>query len=690
MEPVIDAKRSALINFKRDPSQRNKTTLRAARNKVQQTARHCANNYWLQLCQSIQTSSDTGNIRGMYDGIKKATGPTIKKTAPLKTKSGEVITDSNKQMERWVEHYLELYSTENTITDQALDTIETLPVMTELDSEPTEDDLSKAIDSLKNGKAPGKDAIPPEVIKHGKHALLHHLHVLLLLCWKEGTVPQDMRDANIVTLYKNRGDRSDCNNYRGISLLSVVGKVFARVALTKLQILAERTLPESQCGFRTGRSTIDMIFSVRQLQEKCREQRRPLFIAFIDLTKAFDLVSRRGLFNLLEKIGCPPKLLSVISSFHNNMKGTVNYDGATSVPFDIHSGVKQGCVLAPTLFSIFFSMMLSYAFNTSTEGVFLHTRADGKLFNLARLRAKTKVRHVVIREMLFADDAALVTYTMEDLQQLIDKLSHACKEFGLTISIKKTKVMGQGIVSPPSINIDNVTLDAVDSFTYLGSTIESNLSLDAEINTRIAKAAAVMSKLNRRVWQNNNLTQMTKLCVYQACVLSTLLYSSEAWTTYTRQEKKLNSFHLRCLRRILDISWQDKITNTEVLECASSFSMYTLLSQRRLRWLGHVHRMANGRIPKDMLYGELVTGTRTVGRPYLRYRDTCKRDMKVAGINTTTWEAAADDRGHWRAVVKAGMKRGEENRSVHEAVKREKRKQKSSHPAHPPQPTIYI
>ena len=174
--------------------------------------------------------------------------------------------------------------TENTIPDQALDTIKTLPVMTELDTEPTEDDLSKAIDSLKNGKAPGKDAIPPEVIKHGKHALLHHLHVLLLLCWREGTVPQDMRDANIVTLYKNKGDRSDCNTYRGISLPSVVGKVFARVALTKLQILAERTLPDSQCGFRTGRSTIDMIFSVRQLQEKCREQRRPLFIAFIDLT----------------------------------------------------------------------------------------------------------------------------------------------------------------------------------------------------------------------------------------------------------------------------------------------------------------------------------------------------------------------------------------------------------------------
>ena len=88
-------------------------------------------------------------------------------------------------------------------------------------------------------------------------------------------------------------------------------------------------------------------------------------------------------------------------------------------------------------------MMLSYAFNTSTEGIFLHTRADG---NLARLRAKTKVRHVVIREMLFADDAVLVTHTIEDLQQLIDRLSHACKEFGLTISIKKQMLWAKALL----------------------------------------------------------------------------------------------------------------------------------------------------------------------------------------------------------------------------------------------------
>ena len=129
----------------------------------------------------------------------------------------------------------------------------------------------------------------------------------------------DMRDAKITTLFKNKGERSDCNNYRGISLLSVIGNVFAKVILIRLQKLAERVYPDSQCGFRAGRSTIDMVFSLCQLQEKCRGQQMPLYIAFIDLTKAFDLVSRDGLFQILPKIGCLPKLQSIIESFHTNI-----------------------------------------------------------------------------------------------------------------------------------------------------------------------------------------------------------------------------------------------------------------------------------------------------------------------------------------------------------------------------------
>ena len=257
---------------------------------------------------------------------------------------------------------------------------------------------------------------PPDFIKHCKTTLLLPLHEVFCQCWQEGAVPQDMRDSKIITLYKNKGERNDCNNYRGISLLSIVGKVFARVILMRLQKLAERIYLESQCGFRAGRSTIDMIFSLRQLQEKCREQHMPLCVAFIDLTKAFDLVSRDGLFKVLPKIGCPPKLQSMVESFDTDTKGTVQLNGSSSEPFKIRSGVKQRCVLDPTLFGIFFGLLLKHAFDTTTEGIYLRTRSDGRLFNLARLRAKTKAREILIRDMLFADDAAVVAHTHEELQ----------------------------------------------------------------------------------------------------------------------------------------------------------------------------------------------------------------------------------------------------------------------------------
>ena len=323
-----------------------------------------------------------------------------------------------------------------------------------------------------------------------------------------------MRDAKIITLYKNKGERSDCNNYRGISLLSIVGKAYARVLLSRLQLLADRVYPEAQCGFRAARSTIDMVFSVRQLQEKCREQRQPLYLAFIDLTKAFDLVSRDGLFALLQKIGCPPKLLSLIVSFHEDMQGTVQFDGTNSDPFSIKNGVKQGCVLAPTLFGIFFSLLLKYAFDDSEDGVYIHSRSNGGLFNLARLRSKTKVLKILIRELLFADDAALATHSEEAMQRLISRLAAACNEFGLTISLKKTEIMLQDVSNTPNISIGEHTLNIVDKFTYLGSTIANNLSLDSELSTRIGKASSSMARLTKRVWENNMLTINTKMQVH--------------------------------------------------------------------------------------------------------------------------------------------------------------------------------
>ena len=165
----------------------------------------------------------------------------------------------------------------------------------------------------------------------------------------------------------------------------------------------------------------------------------------------------------------------------------------------------------------------------------------------------------------------------------------------------------------------------MEDFSYLGSIISSNLSLDTELNKRIGQAAAVLALLRKRIWDNTMLTISNKMKVYQACVLSTLLYSSKTWTLYSCQESRLNTFHLRCLRRILGITWQDCVPNKDVAQ-AGLPSMFAFPNQRRLGWLGHVSRMKDGRIPKDILYSKLTTGTRPVGRPSLRFKVVFKRD----------------------------------------------------------------
>ena len=228
----------------------------------------------------------------------------------------------------------------------------------------------------------------------------------------------------------------------------------------------------------------------------------------------------------------------------------------------------------------------------------------------------------------------------------------------------------------PVISIHDYELDAVCKFTYCGSTITDNLSLDAEIDKGIGKAASSLARRTARVWTSPKLSVKTNMAVYIACVISTLLYGSDTWTTYAGS--RFNTFHLRSIRRILGISWLDKVTNADVLSRAGLPSMYTLLRQRRLRWLGHIRRLDDGRIPKYILNGELALGRRTTGHPLLRYKHVCVRDMKAVDIDTMSWEGPAADRTKWRISIKQHLKTGKDKLMTDAADKRAPTKEGTS------------
>ena len=248
-------------------------------------------------------------------------------------------------------------------------------------------------------------------------------------------------DALIVTIYKEKGDRSDCGNHRGISLLSIAGKILAKTFLNKLKKISENVLPERHCGFRAERFTSDMISSLRQLQERAVEQQTPLYMVFVDFSKAFDAVGRETLWRVIRIYGCPARLINMIRQFHDEISGRVSIGGDISQPFYINRGVKQGCVLAPTLFTLCLAAVLDTMSHSIAKGVYIHTRMDGKLFNLARPKARTKVRAVCIRDPLYADDSALVATDSADIQETVESFLRAAKQFGLKINTTKTELI---------------------------------------------------------------------------------------------------------------------------------------------------------------------------------------------------------------------------------------------------------
>ena len=204
-----------------------------------------------------------------------------------------------------------------------------------------------------------------------------------------------------------------------------------------------------------------MIFSARQVQEKCREQGRDLCLAFIDLTKAFDSVNREVLWACLARLGCPPKVVNITRQLHEGMKGCVLYDGEQSGSFNINTGAKQGCVIAPTLFSIFLAAFISLAAVDQAKGVDIIYRTDGELFNMRRLKAKTKVKATSIVDLQYADDCAIAAHTEADLQNTLDAFSEAYQLLGITVNVTKTKVLFQPAqpltATAPNIDIEGTT-----------------------------------------------------------------------------------------------------------------------------------------------------------------------------------------------------------------------------------------
>ena len=286
-----------------------------------------------------------------------------------------------------------------------------------------------------------------------------------------------------------------------------------------LRLLCEEIafLPESQCGFRKARNTVDMVFTAKVIQQSCREKQVPLYLAFLDIAKAYDSVHRQTLWKILEAIGIPPTMLTLFKLLYGETKYRVKLMGKFSDPFLVKQGLKQGCPAACLLFNIYFSVIIHVCHEKlSDKGVQIRFRLNGDIFDIQKLKAESKISKITIAELLFADDAALCALNEQDLQLMVLVFYETFIEFGLELAIEKTEVMMQKATKDeeresPKICINENLLKVSHKFKYLGCQLQDDATNSAEIAWRISQSTAAFSKLYQRVWKKRHISLKTKV-----------------------------------------------------------------------------------------------------------------------------------------------------------------------------------
>jgi hypothetical protein len=457
----------------------------------------------------------------------------------------------------------------------------------------TMDEVRVAIRKLKNNKAAGMDNILAEYLKNGGEPMVTSLTNICNKVWKAEEVPEDWKNGLIIPLPK-KGDLTRCTNWRGISLLSIPGKVMATVLLNRMRTAIDEILRPNQAGFRPGRSCCEQIFTLRQIVDKCLAWQKPVLMNFIDFSKAFDCIHRESLWNIAAKYGIPDKIINIMKSFYRGSRCAVLVDGVLSEFFEIHSGVRQGCVLSPLLFGIVMDWILKTAMK---ERAGLEWVDGGKLSDLD-----------------FADDVALLHDSWEGMQTLTSSLEEVAKKFGLVINVVKTKIMTVGNwTSTVKIKVGSQEVEECQEFCYLGSTINNDGGCDREIVVRLGKANSTFGRLGR-IWASRKISTRVKVRLYNSLVLAVLLYGAETWPMTKSTTRKLEAAHHRWLRKILHITWKNKVTNEKVRELTQQGNLEDTIRERRLRWTGHVMRMDTRRIARQATNWKPADGRRRPGR----------------------------------------------------------------------------
>lgn len=352
----------------------------------------------------------------------------------------------------------------------------------------------------------------------------------------------------ICPLHK-KGDQLVCKNYRGITLLNTIYKVLSNVLYERIRPYADKCVGAYQAGFQKGRSIVDQVFTLRQILEKTREHNIGTYHLFIDFKSAYDSVIRSKLYQAMDELQIPPKIIRMVKATMAKVICRVRVQDELSEPFETDRGIRQGDSLACFLFNLALEKAIRQL-GVNSRGTILY-----------------KSTHLLV----YADDIDIIARSVVDLKENFINIEKAAREIGLEINEEKTKVF-ISITSEKTarrigqnLTIGDYNFEMVNAFMYLGTNIDNENNVNKEIKRRIMSASKCAHGLSKHL-RSHFLSRKTKIKIYRTLIKPVLTYACETWTINKRDEHLLGTFERKILRKIfggnnIDDVWYRRCNN---------------------------------------------------------------------------------------------------------------------------------
>ena len=643
---------------------KNHSEIRNVRKKIKLRRQQLLNEFYGKRAEAINSATEAHNVSREYAESKKY---------KMHQKSSSTTIPKQKLHDHFSAHFnvgdiempIELQQPENSCLkdclNQATDVNETPP--------DTEEVLTN-MEKLKSGKCSGIDDIKMESLKYGTGStrLVLFIVTLLQLIWTCLVVPSIWTQAIISCIFKNKGAHSDASNHRAISITATLGRLLPMIIINRLQAIYNIILDQNQYGFRSNSGCDDAIFIVKNVMERSGEK---MYIAFVDLTAAYDKIPRHLLFRVLDiRLGCI-HLVSLVKSIYI---GTTAKIKGLSKSFIVNSGCRQGGIESPFIFNIFLDTVCRILDSELTRalGDSYGIKYDYRIPNEASNRKQRSECPLHgwerIKRVLYADDMCIIFRNKEALQKGLEIMESVFCRYGLILSRKKTETMvvngdDDETWSPSLVTLGHYKIKNTTEFKYLGillSVVNPSSSTQHRIAATIGKFAELQSML-----QDQRICLRTRGSFMNSFIRSRLAYNVHTWFKATKYIEKLNVEWVRMLRRIVkggfkrrnapppglteddrkNGSWDYAFiySNAKIHSLTSTKPLQIYVEQQQLYWLAHCIRMPNSCKQKQTLFMRPT-------KPY--FRDIWLDIEKSTGIDRKQLQRTMIDEKHFNSWMR--------------------------------------